>query len=293
MKGFIVLDFRCRLTKYLPPTPPTTPPELQESYTYTTPRVPMSSGELLLGQEPSDFGKNKSTTRTSVSLLETILTRKVSCSPSLNASDSAEATQNRLLVPGLLPQLDLHQKLGTCRSLAEYIQLVAGSYTAREAAESLKLRERSGFPGGQFQAEDARNTLNGMRSMGSDSLPRSAFHTPLSINTTDLVTREQVRFNSGHYAYDFSKVGLDLSLYGIYRPFVGPLHSKEASKSEVNVRRGNQNKQEESSEQKPTGFFRPWEKQGKSALNLIPCSCDQFHWCLKHRNVFHILSICC
>ena len=241
-----------RMNKYLPPSPPITPPELQE----TESRSPIRTQHL----------ERKWSTETSIG------------GGFLPPTPPAAPVHP---VPMLPPEAELYRKLVSCGSLSEYIQLVASSYTAREAAESLKSQERKLLGGSSplgATGGDAHRLLT------ESTVRKSAFHAPLSVKTTtdywtlrNTLTREKSSNHCYLYPYGYIFPASDKSLNSSsaagerikYHLATGSLlhdvrNTGNAGNidlgSAVDLRIGHQQEQEQEQEQKPTGgFFRPWE----------------------------------
>ena len=232
------------MNKYLPPSPPITPPELTE----TQSRCPIRSQAL------------EETLFRDTSIREGFL-------PPTPPAPPAHP------VPVLPPEAQLYRKLISCGSLSEYIQLVASSYTAREAAESLKSQERK-FLCGSSPLSGGGNDTHTVR--------KSAFHTPLSFKTItdhctsrDKVTREQSPNSWYLYPYGYllptsnkyfnsssasgERIRYNLATESLVHD-VRNSQSAGNTGSAVDLRVGNQQRHEQKQEEKPTGgFFRPWE----------------------------------
>ena len=238
------------MNKYLPPSPPITPPELQE----TQSRSPIRTQPL---------ERNSSTEKSIRGGFLPPTPPAVPVHP----------------VPVLPPEAELYRKLVSCGSLSEYIQLVASSYTAREAAESLKFHER------KFLGKSSPLGASGgdtHRLLAESTARKSAFHTPLSVKTTtDYCTLRNTltgeKSSTPCYLYPYgslfptscesfnssSAAGERIKCHLVTgSPGHDVRNTGNAGKidlvSAVDLRIGHQQEQEQ--EQKPTvGFFRPWE----------------------------------
>ena len=224
------------MNKYLPPSPPITPPELLE----TQSRCPMRTQALEKGS-PRD-----------TSIREGFLPPTPPAAPAHP-------------VPVLPPETQLYRKLMSCGSLSEYIQLVASSYTAREAAESLKSQERKFLCGSSHLTGSGGDT---------HTTRKSAFLTPMSFKATtenwtsrDTVIREQSP--NSWYLYPYGYLFPTSDKYFNSSSATGErlrchLATESGSiGSAVDLSVENQQQHEQKQEQKSTGgFFRPW-KSGK------------------------------
>ena len=247
---YVLLIFR--MNKYLPPSPPITPPELQET-----------QSRSLIRTQPLE--RNSST--------------ESSIRGGFHPPTPPAAPEHP--VPMLPPEAELYRKLVSCGSLSEYIQLVASSYTAREAAESLKSQERK-FLGGSSPLGASGGDTH--RLLTESTARKSAFHTPLSVKTTtdywtlrntltgekssnpcylypygSLFTASDKSFNSSSAAGERIKCHLARGLLVHDARNMGHAGNIDLG-SAVDMRNGHQQEQEQEQEQKPTGgFFRPWE----------------------------------
>ena len=239
-----------RMNKYLPPSPPITPPERQD----TLSRSPV-------GNQP----------------LERNLCTETSIARGFLPPTPPAAPAHP--VPVIPPEAELYRKLISCGSLSEYIQLVASSYTAREAAETLKSQERSILPRSLPLDGSGCDTH---RLLTESTARKSAFHTPLSLKTTtadywtlrDAFTRQQSVNSSYLYPYEFLIPARDTSFNspsateekircplatGSLLHYVRDPGSAGNTASAVDLRVGNQQIHEQEQEKKMNEFFRPWE----------------------------------
>ena len=238
------------MNKYLPPSPPITPPELQET-------------------------ESRSQIRTQP--LERISSTETSIRGGFLPPTPPAAPAHP--VPVLPPEAELYRKLVSCGSLSEYIQLVASSYTAREAAESLKSQERK-FLGGCSPLGASGGDTD--RLLTEFTARKSAFHTPLSVKTTtdywtlrNTLTQEKSSNQCYLYPYGYlfpasdksfnssstmeEKIKCHLATGSLVHDVRNTVNGRNIG-SAVDLRIGNQQEQEQEQEQKPTGgFFRPWE----------------------------------
>ena len=238
------------MNKYLPPSPPITPPELQETQSRSPVRI-----------QPLE--RNSSTETSIIGGFHPPTPPAAPAHP----------------VPVLPPEAELYRKLVNCGSLSEYIQLVASSYTAREAAESLKSQERK-FLGRSSPLGASGGDTH--RLLTESTARKSAFHTPLSVKTTtdywtlrNTLTQEKTSNHCYLYPYGYlfpatdksfnssSAAGERIKCHLATGSLVhGVRNTRNAGNigSAVDLRIGNQQEQEQEQEKKPVGgFFRPWE----------------------------------
>ena len=258
------------MTKHLPPSPPITPPELLETCGKSTMKTNIRSGFL----------------SASVPVLEhpVLKGNSSSCCSEENdrngflpPSPPAPAPPLPIHPASVLPvpqEADLYKKLVSCGSLAEYIQLVASSYTAREAAENIKSVERTFLE----RTSPKNSKLSGQNHRITEFPPahKSAFYSPLSVKTSDYWQEREQYLRScylSNYFYPSSAADKSISSSCFastaerinYHLSSGCLLQRSAVDLRVGV--GNSQEEEDRQDEKSgSAFFRPWEK-GK--FNLI------------------------
>ncbi len=225
----------CFSMKYLPPTPPVTPPELARCSISET--KPGSHGSLL---------KNI--------LIQRDLRATLSSPPGEAKSTPASCGY---YPPGSMLDTELYRRLVSCGSLAEYIQLVANSNAARLAAENIRSEEIRLGAGESLMMKHPRNPPS------VDTTAISAFRVPLSIKTYDFYKTDRnmaTSFNDRLLAIpppahvNPNALGSHLQCHNLVPNFT------------VDLTKTNKNEGKEINDN-PTQFFRPWEKKGEVWFN--------------------------
>ena len=288
------------MTKYLPPSPPSTPPEeLGNHAGYPSVHVPLRvypEANTKIRQEVlQDTGHlpHRASLEANFPTIQEVNQKRDN--QGLDGPQNSRGEAIDRFFPPVLPPEDLYKKLVNCGSLAEYIQLVASSYTAREAVETIKYEERKYL--GQTSCENS--SLERNRYFPDPSSHKSAFCNPLSVKTSDywylINTAMQSTTMKGEPSLSYSGGSCLMTPYSFLYPSSGkslspssvkgridyhlasgsPLHeppSRKAAVTAIDLRMGKS--QDEKEDLKITGgFFRPWEKGMMTLQCLVPVNC--------------------
>ena len=256
------------MTKYLPPTPPTTPPELLETCGKSSRETSVRTGYWSPSPPVPELP---------------LLTRNSSSSERNTRGGFPSAAAPPGLPVSFLPvpqETELYKKLVSCGSLAEYIQLVASSYTAREAAETIKSVERTFLE--RISPKDSNLTRH-KSLIESPITHKSTFYSPLSVKTSDFWQEREQYLRScflSPYSHVYPSADKSVSSSSTEQKInyhlssIPLLQTARPMGSAMDLRVGKS--QEEKQEQKSTsGFFRPWEK-GKPEIHSFSSSFNLF-----------------